>query len=98
MTHPTIPRRRGQRGPDKAPRKPRVVRIPSMTDEQLANFATPLSWPQILAIDPTKAALWWTDAVIEADEYGRGLIRWDKVTNTWVLTEVGYERVCSVLH
>lgn len=70
----------------------------ALTPDHLTHFVAPLTWPQILAIDPTRTESWWTDAIIEADEYGRGLIRWDKSTSTWVLTEIGCEAVCGVRH
>lgn len=49
-------------------------------------------------IDRTKTRMWWTNAIIDADECGRGLLRWDRQSGTWVLTGLGFERLSVISH
>lgn len=56
---------------------------------QLAKFATPLTWDEIVQIQPEMPKSWWRHAVIDADEYGRGLLRWIPRLQAWTLTDRG---------
>ncbi len=49
-------------------------RRPLLTNQHLAHFATPLTWPQILAIDPTMDAKTWRAGVIDCDAWGFGFL------------------------
>jgi hypothetical protein len=60
-----------------------------LSPRQLAAFAVPLTWPEIHALEPVMPKSWWRHAVIDADEYGRGLLRWLPDREAWVLTERG---------
>ncbi len=72
---------------------------PILTREQLGHFATPKTWVEILALDPTMKATEWRDGVIDADPHGIGLLRYiigPKVRGqrapepgAWVLTDKG---------
>lgn len=56
---------------------------------QLAKFATPLTWTEICALEPWMPRTWWRYAVLDADEHGRGLLRWLPHRKAWALTDRG---------
>lgn len=60
-----------------------------LTPSLLQHFARPLSWPEILALEPHRPRTWWRQAIIAADEYGMGWLCWDRRSRTWSLTERG---------
>lgn len=74
-------------------------RQPILTVELLAQFATPKTWPEILALDPTMTRSEWRDAIVDADteERGLGLLTWR--TNAqwergvWTLTDKGRDYI-----
>jgi hypothetical protein len=76
-----------------------VNRRPLLTVRQLVLFATPRSWPDILALDPTMTRGEWLEAILDADcdERGLGLLNWTPATansrGTWSLTDKGRAHV-----
>ena len=62
--------------------------------DELVHFARPLTWREILAIEPKRPARWWEEAIMRADDTpgpngGDGLIEWDKDARAWRLSEAG---------
>jgi len=78
-----------------------------LTPMQLAHFAKPRTWPEIFAIEPKMTRSRWRFGVVEADESGRGFLKWtpaapkkgDRQTTggTWELTESGLAYVFEQL-
>lgn len=64
-----------------------------LTDEELRFFAVPRTWYEIKNQKPLRDENWWRDAVIDADEVGRGLLVWNKRTLTWKLSALGRARL-----
>ena len=76
-----------------------AIYFTQLTPAQLAHFATPKTWPEIFMLEPRMLRSEWRAGVIDADERGRGLLRWTPGPpmkhvrqipgGTWVLTEAG---------
>lgn len=66
---------------------------PDLSLDDLARFYTPLTWPEIKAIEPRRRTMWWRLAILNADEYGLGLLRWVKRARAWTLTDRGRQIV-----
>lgn len=60
-----------------------------LTDDELRFFATPRTWYAIKNLKPLRCEDWWREAVMDADEVGRGLLVWNKRTMTWKLSALG---------
>lgn len=71
-----------------------LLEAAEMPTGTLARFARPLTWPQILALDPKTRELWWTYAIGNAED--RKLLRWLPRHEAWVLTEAGRAAVREV--
>lgn len=67
------------------------VRGARLTDDQLRLFREPRGWRTIVTTPGARYGddLWWRSAVMDADELGRGLLRWEKETRRWGLSERG---------
>ena len=74
---------------------------PILTAAHLVHFATPKTWPEILTLTPRMSSTRWREAIVDADEYGFGLLQFVvgvPVTGErrsrrgwWVLTDKGRE-------
>jgi hypothetical protein len=66
-----------------------------LSDEELRLFAEPRTWRQIVLTPGRRFGdhAWWRSAVMDADENGRGFLRWDKRTRTWRLSAGGREHL-----
>ena len=62
---------------------------PELSPADLAFFFAPLTWPEIKALKPFRRPNWWRAAVLSADEWGTGLLRWIKHDKAWTLTDKG---------
>ena len=77
-------------------------RLVVLTPMQLAHFAKPRTWSEIFALEPRMSRSRWRFGVLEADEHGRGFLKWTPAPRTkgdrrrqacskgtWELTESG---------
>lgn len=62
-----------------------------LSEEQLRFFAEPRTWPEILAFEPRAPEEWWRTAIIEADQFGLGLLLWAAHLKAWGLSARGRE-------
>lgn len=69
---------------------PVARRVQRLGIGELLYFRDPLTWRQILKLQPAHTPEWWRDAVVDADELGRGWLVWNKKERTWRLTALGY--------
>lgn len=73
--------------------RPVEVRGAFFDDHDLRVFETPKTWREIRVLWPLRSEAWLRDAVIDADEYGRDLIAWNKTLKLWVLSDGGRARL-----
>lgn len=64
-----------------------------LSDEQLLFFRRPRGWREIVTQKPFREEDWWREAVMDADEAGRSLLRWHKSTKRWALSARGRVRL-----
>lgn len=70
-----------------------VVARARLSLAQLAYFTEPRTWAEILTLEPWRTEAWWRTAIIDADEYGRGLLTWLPEAKGWRLSARGREVV-----
>ena len=66
---------------------------PRLSDADLRLFITPCSWAFLSLVNPRRSDAWWRDAILDADEHGRGLLVWCKSTKRWRLSARGREHL-----
>ena len=69
--------------------------LPQLSDDQLRRFEVERGWRDIVCTPGMRYgdADWWRDAVMQADESGRGLLAWNKRRKRWRLSARGRERL-----
>lgn len=77
-------------------------RKPKLSAVHLAHFGEPRTWAEILALEPRLRVGQWRAGVVDADEWGLGLLQWLRPatpkerrsrSGRWVLTAAGIAHV-----